>query len=653
MAETSTRTGPRIDPVVSWTIVTDSPLKGITLAREALKVLAWDDAGRLYLLDTDGQFLAVTKSDGAIVSAAISDDGSCIAVLAEGSRLLLLGPDLETVEDRQAVTDATAIAIDAHGRYIAVASKLNIVQFYNKFAKQAGRFETRQHLSHLAFVPTARVVVGVGAYGSISCYDLEETAPGKLGGELAWTEQIMSGVGRLATTGDGGMILIGCFVHGVQRFDLRGQNEGAYHLGGSASMAVPDFAGRTIAVATQEGDLAILGGTGSVRWQTSLPRPAIALEVDALGRFLLYGLGSGEITRLDLQGGGQPSTRSHKPAPSIAVRPGGGPVRAADWAVEIVPTDEQAEFVVLAVVDDPPRVAVITSQNKLELYSMAGKRVGQAPDIMGVGRILRTCPGWIAAATDRQIVVCDLKNSTARRVDVSLAELTHMSIRPDTYGLAIVQEGDRIGRLSLSGRWVWKTELSTRVEDLAIGPDGSTAVTTEDGRLRIYDAAGAEVGGYKAATVEPILLAEAPAGSPRGTVWVTLSRRAQAIRGHALDGRLTWETPTPWEAWALHSIDPMIVVAAADGRAIAYDGSGISVAQGGHSDGPLDLFRIGAEGRALRVSKAGVNLICAEFDGKVTWRAVVDGSIGPIATGRAGVAAMIGRSLTWFGDRTI
>ncbi len=91
----------------------------------------------------------------------------------------------------------------------------------------------------------------------------------------------MSNVGRLTTTGDGGMVLASCFTHGVQRFDLRGQNEGAYHLGGTAAHAVPDFAGRMIAVATLEGELAVLSPAGNVRWRTGLARPAIALEVDA------------------------------------------------------------------------------------------------------------------------------------------------------------------------------------------------------------------------------------------------------------------------------------------------------------------------------------------------------------------------------------
>ena len=50
---------------------------------------------------------------------------------------------------------------------------------------------------------------------------------------------------------------------GVQRFDLEGRAEGAYHLGGSAGHAVPDFAGRSIAVSTLEGELAILNAAVS------------------------------------------------------------------------------------------------------------------------------------------------------------------------------------------------------------------------------------------------------------------------------------------------------------------------------------------------------------------------------------------------------
>src|SRR4029077_3310993 len=119
-----------------------------------------------------------------------------------------------------------------------------------------------------------------------------------------------------------------------------------------------------------------------------------------------------------------------------------------------------------------------------------GRKRGQGPDLIGVGRLLRTAPGWLAAATDRQIFLCALKHETQRRLDVSLLELTHLVIRPDDFGLALVQERDRIGRLTVSSRWVWKQELRSPVEELAVGPYGFVGVTTHGGQLLIFDPAG-------------------------------------------------------------------------------------------------------------------------------------------------------------------
>src|SRR5262249_46975776 len=156
---------------------------------------------------------------------------------------------------------------------------------------------------------------------------------------------------------------------------------------------------------------------------------------------------------------------------------GGGSVRAPDWVVPLAQTDDQAETAVLAVLDDPPRVAAFLSPAKLQLFTTQGKSLGTAPEIMGVGRILRTAPGYIAGATDRQTVVCDARKNTGQRVDLSLVEVTHLAIRPATFGLAIVQERDRLARGSLSGRWIWKQELKSPVEDLAIGLDAHAAVS--------------------------------------------------------------------------------------------------------------------------------------------------------------------------------
>ena len=658
MSTTPVRPGSRIDPQVAWSVVTDAPLKGMALAREAGAVFAWDEADQLYRVDARGEFQSVARAPGRVLAATISDDGSVVGLLGEGSRLWLMDGDFNLTHDRAGVAEPLSIAVDPHGRYLAVGSRLNLVQFYTVHGKQAGRVETRQPLSSLLFVPNQPYLVGIGTYGSIAGIELfARGATGHLDGETAWYEALMSGVGRLATTGDGSMILVSCFTHGVQRHNLEGKSEGAYHLGGSACQAVPDFAGRIIAVATSEGELAVLSGTGNVRWRSTLPTPALVLETDALGRYIVHGRATGEIVRLDLQPGSAPGGAPSRPSTAAPAgtpaRPtpqarGSATVRAPAWAVDLVAHEDQAEFAVLAVADDPPRVGVLTARNRLEIFAADGRRLGQSPEVDGVGRIIRTSPGWMAAATDRRIVACDLRANTAQRVDLALTEITHLAIRPDTYGLGIVQERDRIGRATLAGRWVWKAELDSPVEDLAIDADGTTAATTEDGRLRVFDPGGAPLAGFRGPASDPALLAAAPPGAP--VAWLTLHRRAQALRGHDEAGQVRWTAQLPWEAWQFQVVGRHVVAVAPDGRGVLYDLGGRLVEQG-RGDGPADAFLAGPDGRGLRVNRRGVHLIVGDLGGRVTWRHVADAPLGPLATGDSGLAVFVGKALTWFPNR--
>ena len=652
MNTSNARAGSRIDPQTAWAVMTDAPLKGMALAREAGAVFAWDEADQLYRINARGEFQSVARAPGRIVAATISDDGSVVGILGEGARLWVMDGDFTLRHERGSIADPLSIAADPHGRYLAVGSKLNVVQFYSAHAKLAGRVETKQPLATLLFVPNQPFLVGIGAYGSIAGIELvSKGAAGHLDGATVWYEALMSGVGRLATTGDGAMILVSCYTHGVQRHNLDGKSEGAYHLGGSASQAVPDFSGRIIAVATLEGELAILSGTGNVRWRTTLPHPAVFLETDALGRYVVAGQATGEIARLDLQPGEAGSgTVAPRPGPAGASQPppqarGTTTVRTPAWSVDLVAHEDQAEFAVVAVADNPPRIGVLTTRNRLEIFASDGKRLGQSPEVDGVGRIIRTSPGWMAAATDRRIVVCDLTNNTAQRVDLSLTEITHLAIHPESYGLGLVQERDRIGRATVSGRWIWKEELDAPVEDLAISLEGYTAVTTEDGRLRVYDPAGTAQPGFRGPAADPALLAAAPPGAP--VVWLTLHRRAQTLRGHDEAGQVLWSTNVPWEAWQFQVVGSRVMALAADGRGVLYDLAGKLVEQG-RADGPADAFVLSKTGQSLRVNRRGVHLIVSDLGGRVAWRYVADAPLGPMAAGSAGLAVFVGKALAWF-----
>ncbi|MDG3002679.1 hypothetical protein [Paludisphaera mucosa] len=658
MPETSGRSSTRLEPEESWTVVTESPLKGLAFAREAGRILAWDEGNQLYLLNTHGEMTSSARSPNRVMAGAISDDGSLVAILCDHDEagLLLLSGDLAVQAERAAPGEASFIATDPFGRFVAVGSRLGAVQLVSRHGRAAGRIETIQPIAHLCFVPDRAFVVGAAAFGMLAGIELEASrTPGRLEPEVAWQDRLMSNVGRLTSSGDGSMILASCFTHGIQRFDLKGRNEGSYHLGGTVSHAVPDFPGRTIAAATLEGELAIMNSAGNVRWRTRLDRPVVALEIDPLGRYAIHGRATGEITRLDFFGPEPGRREPAKPSRSTVgagagSRPGGGTgsVRNPDWSVPAVQTEDQAETAVLTVCDDPPCVAVFSSPNRLELFGMDGKKLGKGPETSGVGRILRTAPGWLAAATDRQVGLCDLRRGEQWKVDLRLVELTHLVIKPDSFGLAIVQERDRIGRATPAGRWIWKHELSTPIEDLAVGVEGFAAATTNDGRLLVFDPAGemTPTGGFEAS--DPPFLIEAPEGSPPGLAWITLARRAQQLSGHTLRGEVAWTRRLPWEGWSLTRLGPYALVASADGRAMAFDGAGDVRIEGGPSGDANDVYGFDAEGRPVRIVRKEVHILCSGLDGRVRWRVVAGQPVGPCAAGRAGVAVMIGPNLAWF-----
>ncbi|MGC8642337.1 MAG: hypothetical protein ACP5XB_20950 [Isosphaeraceae bacterium] len=652
------RTSTRLEPEVAWTIVTEAPLKGLALAREAGRILAWDEGNQLYLLSTQGESLSFSRVPQRITAGAISDEGSLIALMGEGddASLVLLSADFEVEVERPAPTEASFLTIDPHGRYLAIGSRMGAVSFLNRFGRSAGRLETIQPLAHLCFLADRAFMVGAAAFGMLVGVEVHGSrSSGRLDPELAWQDRLLSNVGRLTVSSDGGMILASCFTHGIQRFDLRGRNEGSYHLGGTVSHAVPDFPGRTIAAATLEGELAIMNSAGNVRWRTRLPRPAIALEIDPLGRYVIYAFSTGEIIRLDLFGAGPGSGRkaagaSGKPTPATGDLPrtATGSVRRPDWTVANAVTSQQVETAVVAVTEDPACIALFVSPHRLHFYTSEGEKLGTGPDMDGVGRILRTAPGWLAAATDRQIVLCDLRRGTQRRLDLSLVELTHLVIRPDSFGLALVQERDRIGRVTPSARWIWKRELKSPVEDLAIGPEGYSAVTTDDGQLLIFDPTGEPTAGATFDPSDPPLLIEAPDASPSGVVWVTLSRRQQQVSGHELRGKVAWTRQLPWEGWALVKAGRFAIASSADGRVRALDRSGTVRVEGGASGTSNDVYSLDDAEEPLRISKRGVHLICATLDGRVRWRAVGEEPLGPFAAGPAGVALLVGQTLVWF-----
>ena len=208
MSEMSDRNTTRIEPDVAWTVVTESPLKGLAFAREAGRILAWDEGNQLYLLDRPGRDDVVSRVPQPDASSgAISDDGSLIALLCEHETpgcLLHERRFRRSRSERRRPAKASFVTTDPLGRYVAVGSRLGAVTLSTGTAGRRGGSRRSSRSRTCASSPTGRSWWGRRRSGCWSGSRSSRRAEaGAARAEIVWQDRLMSNVGRLTVSGDG------------------------------------------------------------------------------------------------------------------------------------------------------------------------------------------------------------------------------------------------------------------------------------------------------------------------------------------------------------------------------------------------------------------------------------------------------------------
>jgi hypothetical protein len=644
-----------IAPQVRWTHLTDAPLVGMVLAREAGLILAWDDSHSLYLLDLAGNRVRSTRTPVPLTLAAMSDDGSQIIAVSKDGDVWWLNRNLEPRLHQGAHRYLIGAALSPFGEYLAVSMNDNHTFVYDCLGRRLTNLLTHRPLRHLLFLVGQPYLIGAAEYGLAGCYELD--------GEPRWQDALWSSAGHVSASGEGYAILVSCYGHGLQRYGLDGTNEGAYHLGGDVARASIDYDGKTFAAATLEGTLLLVNAAGHILWRQALSRPAREIALDAAGRFILYGLETGEITMLDLAGSaaslrpvpaaasGPKTTHDVSPvllAPAVATpsqssRGAGRQLREPTWKVSAFDSESQAETAVMGLIEHPTRVVVFSNRRRVEILGDRGEQI-HATDLMaGVGRYLEVDASLVVAATDREIVVYDISANTSTKFFQRCTQLSHLRIDSSAGEIVVIEERDRLSRFDLAGERRWVKTIESPVEHLVLGANRTCAVTTEDGRLIVLDGDKHVVGEYR--TMPREVLSAVRLGSR----WITLAGKSQQVRCHELAGSVEWQTTIPTEAWRLARLAGRVIARAAGGRIYVLDSMGKIVLDSTELPSESLLFLNRRDEHCALFCRAG-NLMVTDLMGRVQWRHISSETIGPVAAGGAGVACVLGRELVYFAD---
>jgi hypothetical protein len=257
-------------------------------------LIIWDRDHDLTRLDRLGQVIVRRPAPASLVAATCSDDGNTVAAIGKRGQVWMMTPELTTMWERSFPRRPVALALDCLGRQLAVADEAGGVHVLDTSGKVVWRAEAVRPLVHLALIPEAPVLVGSAEFGLVCAFDRT--------GHCLWRDGLVAHVGSLATSGDGGRIVLACFTEGLCCYALSQPKQERLPKAGPSRLAGLDYTGQTIVTAGLDSQLTLRDAGGAVRDELPLRAAPVAIAVEALGESVVAALTNGDVVRVGLPG---------------------------------------------------------------------------------------------------------------------------------------------------------------------------------------------------------------------------------------------------------------------------------------------------------------------------------------------------------------
>lgn len=283
--------GQGIPPTLRWSFSTEAPLVAMDMGRESGEVLAADDTGGLYRIGRRGELLTVSRGIRGVRAVAWSDTNAAGALIAGDRKVYRLNGNLEAEWSVGLPEAALGIALAPYGRQTAIslANGGNVV--LGEQSEQLSTFETIRPLKWIQFLASEPVLIGAAEYGQVCAH--------RINGEQLWSEKSFTSLGEMCAAADGETILLAGFNQGIQSLHGDGSTGDSYLIEGTVARVSCSFNADRVAAATLERQLYWLDSDGQLLWATEVDEEIVRVICDPLGEWLLVGLSSGQILRLD------------------------------------------------------------------------------------------------------------------------------------------------------------------------------------------------------------------------------------------------------------------------------------------------------------------------------------------------------------------
>ena len=285
------REGQGIGPKCRWQWSLEGALTGMGLARETGELMIADETGTIQRLDRKGELVTLTRMSGAARLLAYCDSGDYGAVVVRESNLRRFDRQLRIEWKIDLPERITSMAISPFGNQTACGMADGLTVVLNNRKKKICEFQSVRPLHHLRFCHNEPLILGATDDGTVYCFDLQ-------GGQV-WSEKLWNNIGALDATGEGEMIFLAAFNHGVQALDGTGKSLGAYVLEGTARRLAATFEPHRLIVATAERYLYWLDADGELLWASGAPDEIASLACDPFGEWAICGFANGRVMRLD------------------------------------------------------------------------------------------------------------------------------------------------------------------------------------------------------------------------------------------------------------------------------------------------------------------------------------------------------------------